>query len=234
MLRRRGGKERGGNGRQKKRDSEKKEDYDSTMNAIPEKELLKEEMLKKSTSPLFLKHCMGKRGLEMHLKFLKGLTVNKKAFLTEQEVKNPTLQTVYDLELKRGRYGLRRQLLQMCEWCANGVRNSHTPLAVRMVCETRTPPQASSDLCMPYWIRDQEGRLVWIENPQDTELDICVNINGPSTRGSEFSTRSRGGRSFNRLDETQAIPFTLKDKAKIWLNSLRPRSIRNWVDLQAE
>ena len=30
------------------------------------------------------------------------------------------------------------------------------------------------------------------------------------------------------------FPFTLKDKAKIWLNSLRPRSIRNWVDLQAE
>ncbi|RVW35644.1 Retrovirus-related Pol polyprotein from transposon 17.6 [Vitis vinifera] len=40
------------------------------MNAIPEKELQKEEMLKKSTSPPFLKHCMGKRGLEMHLKFL--------------------------------------------------------------------------------------------------------------------------------------------------------------------
>ena len=30
------------------------------------------------------------------------------------------------------------------------------------------------------------------------------------------------------------FPFTLKDKAKIWLNSLRPRSIRTWTDLQAE
>ncbi|RVW22978.1 Retrovirus-related Pol polyprotein from transposon 297 [Vitis vinifera] len=38
----------------KKREiSEKKEDYDSTMNANPEKELLKDEMLKKSTSPPF-------------------------------------------------------------------------------------------------------------------------------------------------------------------------------------
>ncbi|RVW61754.1 Retrovirus-related Pol polyprotein from transposon 17.6 [Vitis vinifera] len=64
--------------------SEEKKDSDSTMNAIPEKELLKEEMLKKSTSHLFLKHYMGKRGLEMQLKSLKGLTVNKKAFLTEQ------------------------------------------------------------------------------------------------------------------------------------------------------
>ncbi|RVW21571.1 hypothetical protein CK203_115642 [Vitis vinifera] len=30
------------------------------------------------------------------------------------------------------------------------------------------------------------------------------------------------------------FPFTLKDKAKVWLNSLRPRSIRTWTDLQAE
>ena len=28
--------------------------------------------------------------------------------------------------------------------------------------------------------------------------------------------------------------FTLKDKAKIWLNSIRPRSIRTWTDLQVE
>ncbi|RVW23642.1 Retrovirus-related Pol polyprotein from transposon 17.6 [Vitis vinifera] len=31
----------------------------------------------------------------------------------------------------------------------------------------------------PIGIRDQEGRLVRIENPQDTELDICVNIMDP-------------------------------------------------------
>ena len=30
------------------------------------------------------------------------------------------------------------------------------------------------------------------------------------------------------------FPFTLKDKAKIWLNSLRSRSIQTWTDLQAE
>ena len=30
------------------------------------------------------------------------------------------------------------------------------------------------------------------------------------------------------------FPFTLKDKAKIWLNSLRPRSIGTWIDLQAK
>ena len=53
----------------KKKDvSEMKEDHDSTMNAIPEKELLKEEMLKKSTSPPFPQALHGKRGLEMQLK----------------------------------------------------------------------------------------------------------------------------------------------------------------------
>ena len=30
------------------------------------------------------------------------------------------------------------------------------------------------------------------------------------------------------------FPLTLKEKAKIWLNSLRPRTIRNWEDMQAE
>ena len=32
----------------------------------------------------------------------------------------------------------------------------------------------------------------------------------------------------------KAFPLTLKDKAKIWLNSLRPRTIRNLAELQAE
>ena len=36
------------------------------------------------------------------------------------------------------------------------------------------------------------------------------------------------------LLKLKAFPLTLKDKAKIWLNSLRLRTIRNWVELQAE
>ena len=36
------------------------------------------------------------------------------------------------------------------------------------------------------------------------------------------------------LMRLKLFPFTLKDKAKIWFNSLRPRSIRTWTDLQAE
>ena len=36
------------------------------------------------------------------------------------------------------------------------------------------------------------------------------------------------------LMRRKIFPFTLKDKAKIWLNSLRLRSIRNWIEMQAE
>ena len=36
------------------------------------------------------------------------------------------------------------------------------------------------------------------------------------------------------LLKLKAFPLTLKDKAKIWLNSLRPRTIQNWAELQAE
>ncbi|KAL6333948.1 hypothetical protein AAG906_039364 [Vitis piasezkii] len=36
------------------------------------------------------------------------------------------------------------------------------------------------------------------------------------------------------LMRLKLFPFTLKDKAKVWLNSLRPRSIRSWPELQAE
>ena len=36
------------------------------------------------------------------------------------------------------------------------------------------------------------------------------------------------------LLKLKAFPLKLKDKAKIWLNSLRSRTIRNWADLQAE
>ena len=30
------------------------------------------------------------------------------------------------------------------------------------------------------------------------------------------------------------LKLTLEDKTKIWLNSLRPRTIRSWAELQAE
>ena len=36
------------------------------------------------------------------------------------------------------------------------------------------------------------------------------------------------------LLKLKAFSLTLKDRAKTWINSLRPRTIRNWAELQAE
>ena len=33
------------------------------------------------------------------------------------------------------------------------------------------------------------------------------------------------------LMRIKIFPFKLKDKAKMWLNSLRPRTIRNWTEM---
>ena len=50
----------------------------------------------------------------------------------------------------------------------------------------------------------------------------------------EVCTTFKEGVSNMDLLKLKAFPLTLKDKAKIWLNSLRPRTIRNWAELQAE
>ena len=36
------------------------------------------------------------------------------------------------------------------------------------------------------------------------------------------------------LMRPKLFPFTLKDKNKFWLNSIRLRSIKNWTEMQAE
>ena len=50
----------------------------------------------------------------------------------------------------------------------------------------------------------------------------------------EVCTTFKEGMMDMDLLKLKAFPLTLKDKAKIWLSSLRPRTIRNWAELQAE
>ena len=50
----------------------------------------------------------------------------------------------------------------------------------------------------------------------------------------EFCTTFKEGMMDMDLLKLKEFPLTLKDKAKIWLNSLRPRTIRNWAELRAE
>ena len=50
----------------------------------------------------------------------------------------------------------------------------------------------------------------------------------------EVCTTFKEGMMDMDLLKLKAFPLTLKDMAKIWLNSLRPRTIRNWAELHAE
>ena len=50
----------------------------------------------------------------------------------------------------------------------------------------------------------------------------------------EVCTTFKEGAIDMELLKLKAFPLTLKDKAKFWLNALRPRTIRNWGELQAE
>ena len=49
----------------------------------------------------------------------------------------------------------------------------------------------------------------------------------------EVSATFKEGAVDMELLKLKAFPLTLKDKEKIWLNALRPRTIRNWGELQA-
>ena len=61
------------------------------------------------------------------------------------------------------------------------------------------------------------------ENPYTNIIDFV-----------EVCTTFKEGVTDMELLKLKAFPLTLKDKAKIWLNSLRPRTIRNRAELQTE
>ncbi|RVW19482.1 hypothetical protein CK203_114076 [Vitis vinifera] len=172
---------------------------------------------------------------------------------------------------------------------------------VKLPCQDGDFQAMNLNPCMPYWIRDQEGRLVRIETPRAIELEIILEVmeNQPEDQHSQHgqgndpnlyrsmrdrmhpprmsapsciippteqliirphivpllptfhgmesenpyahikefedvcNTFQEGGTAIE-LMRLKLFPFTLKDKAKIWLNSLRPRSIRTWTELQAD
>ncbi|KAL6340549.1 hypothetical protein AAG906_010457 [Vitis piasezkii] len=71
----------------------------------------------------------------------------------------------------------------------------------------------------------------------ETTLEDQHSHHGHQDNPNEFRSmrdRMHPPRASIDLMRLKLFPFTLKDKAKIWLNSLRPRSIRTWTDLQAE
>ncbi|RVW26112.1 hypothetical protein CK203_115841 [Vitis vinifera] len=94
--------------------------------------------------------------------------------------------------------------------------------------------------------QDCGGKLVKIETPHNKELEVILNImeTTPEDQHSHHDHQDNPNefRSMRdrmhppRMSAPSCIvpPTEQLDKAKIWLNSLRPRSIRTWTDLQAK
>ena len=108
------------------------------------------------------------------------------------------------------------------------------PTAYRSMRDHIHPPRVSAPSCIIPPAEDVAVRPYLVpllptfhgmenENPythiQDFE-EVCI-------------TFKEGATDMDLL-KLKAFPLTLKDKAKVWLNSLRPRTIRSWAKLLAE
>ena len=96
------------------------------------------------------------------------------------------------------------------------------------------PPRVSAPLCIVPLTEDVNVRPYLVpllptfhgfetENPYTHIREV-----------EEVCMTFKEGATDMELLKLKAFPLTLKDKAKIWLNSLRSRTIRNWGDMQAE
>ena len=96
------------------------------------------------------------------------------------------------------------------------------------------PPRVSSPSCIIPPIEDVAVRPYLVPLLPTVH---CIENENPYTHIRDFEdvciTFKEGAIDKNFL-KLKAFPLTLKDKAKIWLNSLRPRTIRRWAQLLAE
>ena len=108
------------------------------------------------------------------------------------------------------------------------------PTAYRSMRDHIHPPRVSAPSCIIPSAKDVAVRPYLVpllstfhgmenENPYSHIRDF-----------EEVCTTFKEGITDMDLLKLKAFPLTLKDKAKIWLNSLRPGTIRNWANLQAE
>ena len=108
------------------------------------------------------------------------------------------------------------------------------PIANRSMRDHIHPPRVSAPSCIIPPTEDVEVRPYLVpllptyhgmekENPYTHIRDF-----------EEVCTTFKEGMMDMDFLKVKAFPLTLKDKAKIWVNSLRLRTIRNWAALQAE
>ena len=108
------------------------------------------------------------------------------------------------------------------------------PIAYRTMRDHIHPPRVSAPSCIIPPAEDVAVRPYLV--PLLPTYHGMENEN-PYTHIRDFEevcTTFKEGMMDMDLLKLKAFPLTLKDKAKIWLNSLRPRTIRNWAELQAE
>ena len=108
------------------------------------------------------------------------------------------------------------------------------PTAYRTMRDHIHPPRVSAPSCIIPPIEDVAVRPYLV--PLLPTYHGMENEN-PYTHIRDFEevcTTFKEGMMDMDLLKLKAFPLTLKDKAKICLNSLRPRTIRNWAKLQAE
>ena len=108
------------------------------------------------------------------------------------------------------------------------------PTAYRTMRDHIHPPRVSASSCIIPPAEDVAVRTYLV--PLLPTYHGMENEN-PYTHIRDFEevcTTFKEGMMDMDLLKLKAFPLTLKDKAKIWLNSLRPRTIRNWAELQAE
>ena len=108
------------------------------------------------------------------------------------------------------------------------------PTAYRTMRDHIHPPRVSAPSCIIPPAEDVAVRPYLV--PLHPTYHGMENEN-PYTHIRDFEevcTTFKEGMMDMDLLKLKAFPLTLKDKAKIWLNSLRPRTIRNWAELQAE
>ena len=108
------------------------------------------------------------------------------------------------------------------------------PNAYRIMRDHIHPPRVSAPSCIVPLTEDVNVRPYLV--PLLLTFHGMENEN-PYTHIREFEEvcmTFKEGISDMALLKLKAFPLTLEDKAKIWLKSLRPRTIRNWGDIQAE
>ena len=105
------------------------------------------------------------------------------------------------------------------------------PNAYRSMRDHIHPPRVSAPSCIIPPTKDVSFRPYLV--PLLPTFHGMENEN-PYTHIWEFEevyTTFKEGATNMELLKLKAFPLTLKDKAKIWLNSLRPRTIRNWTEM---